>query len=346
MSPQEDDELTGEHKRLHERYCNFLEKSGKATTLQTRRSCLRQWMQYCQKHDIDPADAEESDVRLFIDENLHKADTMIASLISTVSVFYVWAYNRDYCSRNPAEDVSLDDPDYNQLDAQTAQKVKVLKQEGETEDAVIAISPEEVQELFEHPGSPEIRNELMMRLLYQTGVRSVELANLRVSDIDFGKRQARIHSAKADPGDENYIRYVFYHDNLDYLMREWLEKERPTYPTADESEFLFLTEQQPQMRPSYISRIVKDQAKEAGINEPMFEDANGNTRWLVTAHTLRHSMASHAANGMHLSDPSENGVPIHMLAKVLGHRSLDTTMKYVTPDWDQIRDVFHERGPR
>lgn len=340
------EDLSGIQKDLHEKYCAFLKKGGKSTTLQTRRSGLQQWMVYCQNHGVDPTTAEDRDVREFIDQNLHKADTMIASLLSTVSVFYVWACRRGYCETNPAEDVSLDDTDYNQIDPQTSQKVKILQKRGETDDAIVAISPEKIQTLFEHPGTPAKRNELILRLLYQTGVRSVELSNISISNIDFGKRKIRITSAKASSGDENHIRYVFYHENLDYLMREWVKNQRPSYSPAENSEYLFLTQQKPKMRPSYISRIVKRRAKAAGINEPISEDAAGNTRWLVTAHTLRHSMASHAANGSHPADQSDNGIPVHMLAKILGHRNLDTTMKYVSTDWDQIGDVVRDRGPR
>ncbi|WP_157573370.1 hypothetical protein [Haloplanus natans] len=45
------------------------------------------------------------------------------------------------------------------------QKVKVLQQRGDTDDAVVAISPEDVQKIVEHPGSPAICNKLVIRLL-------------------------------------------------------------------------------------------------------------------------------------------------------------------------------------
>jgi hypothetical protein len=57
-------------------------------------------MVHCQEQGVNPKTAEESDVREFVDRNLHKADTMVASLLLTVSVFYIWAYNRDYCETN------------------------------------------------------------------------------------------------------------------------------------------------------------------------------------------------------------------------------------------------------
>ena len=40
----------------------------------------------------------------------------------------------------------------------------------------MAIPPEDIQKVFEYPGSPAIQNELWRQLLYQTVVPSVELA--------------------------------------------------------------------------------------------------------------------------------------------------------------------------
>jgi integrase len=125
----------------------------------------------------------------------------------------------------------------------------------------VAIPHEDVKNISEHPSSPAIWNELVMQLLYQTGLRSVELAKIRLGDIDFGKREIHITSAKASAGDENYIRYVYYHKNLDHLMCEWINNQRQSYGPAANSDYLFLTQQGPKMRPSYISRIMKEQVK-------------------------------------------------------------------------------------
>ncbi|MGB9932002.1 hypothetical protein [Haloarcula amylolytica] len=68
---------------------------------------------------------------------------MVPSSIYRLCV-YIWAYNRDYCEPNLADNDSLDDTDYNH--------------------------------------------------------------------IDFGKREIRIKSAKANAGDESSIRYVYYYE--------------------------------------------------------------------------------------------------------------------------------------
>jgi hypothetical protein len=114
------------------------------------------------------------------------------------------------------------------------QRVKVFQQCGDSDDAIVAIQPKDIQKIFEHPGLPAVLIELVMRLLYQTGVQSVELATIRLRTIDFGKREIRITSAKASADDENYIRAGH---SLDYsakpieLIIDFLEGRHSLAPT-------------------------------------------------------------------------------------------------------------------
>ena len=88
-----------------------------------------------------------------------------------------WVYNRNYPGVNPAENVSLEDP-------------------------IVAIPLTNHSENSNPPSSPDIRNELAIRFLYQTDVRSVELANIRLANVDFGKHEIRTRSTKPTTGDE------------------------------------------------------------------------------------------------------------------------------------------------
>jgi integrase/recombinase XerD len=62
------------------------------------------------------------------------------------------------------------------------------------------------------------------------------------------------------------------------------------------------------IKPRRVEYMVRDAAERAGIDKP------------VSPHWLRHSHATHAI---------ENGAPIHLVQKTLGHSSLATTEKYL-----------------
>lgn len=68
-------------------------------------------------------------------------------------------------------------------------------------NGIVYATPEEVEQLAAIVRPPRIRNELMVRLAFQTGVRAVELCGIRVSDINpvqdrDDPRQIRVETAK------------------------------------------------------------------------------------------------------------------------------------------------------
>jgi len=69
----------------------------------------------------------------------------------------------------------------------------------------------------------------------------------------------------------------------------------------------------------------------------MYEDASGNPRWKVSAHTLRHTYARFAVTG-------ENGIDLAQLAELMGHRdkqgdpNISTTKKYLSFLEDDLKE--------
>ena len=329
-----------------ELFNNFLEfalgKYDSDDSFDTRERGVRAWLSWCEggaenSVRVDPLNAGEGEIHAYITElNTEYADTTIASQVSSVAVFYEWAIS------DPAIDTSIDEnptadldlkSKYN-IDPQTSEYVKILRREGRKD--VKALPKKRIENLFSHAGKPAIRNELIIRLMWQTALRCDEMTRIKLDNIDWDNRQIRIRSSKLNPDDhpDLYHRYVYWEPNLDLLMKEWAEVARKEEgPYHNESEYLFLTDQSPQMRPSHISRIVKEAAHRAGEQEPMGEDGNGNTRWLITGHRIRHSAISHWAN--------ETDLDLHHIRKVAGHAQLDTTMDYITTDWKKVREAFH-----
>lgn len=223
---------------------------------------------------------------------------------------------------NPADD--LDMSDWTALKSGT-KKEKSLRQE------VYYLKPEQIEQLEENVRTPQIRNRLLIRLCYQTGVRANEAASIRLQDIDREERSIRIDAQKTHQN-----RQVYFQRSLDLLLRQWLNGGyRNAMPTAEESEYLFCTLKAEKMHPSTVNEVVRDAAESAGLQEEVYTDNNEQTRVKVTTHVLRHSCAVQCV---------KNGMDIRTLQKFLGHAKLDTTEKYLHVTPDDVRDAARTFG--
>lgn len=96
---------------------------------------------------------------------------------------------------NPTEDISLP-RDYGIQNL--SEYVRVLDQEGKT--GIISPSAADVRKLFEHvPGKrnfTQTRNELMVRLFWETALRSDEMSRVKMRNIDDDQREITVRSAK------------------------------------------------------------------------------------------------------------------------------------------------------
>lgn len=242
--------------------------------------------------------------------------TTAGTKLDAVKHFYDWCSRKELCD--------IDTEQFNRADyginTDTTRQARALRQKQD----YIAIPREEVMKIANNVPSPKSRNEALIRLLWNTGMRTSEIIEIRVEDIDFDEQAIQIHASKTDE-----YRRVWYGDTTDMVLREWVDIDRETIGPYGESPYLFLTSHSEQMRSSHVSRIVKESAIEAGLNEVLYKDKNGKQRWKITGHTLRHSMASHHANVLE--------TPIHHIKEMLGHSKLETTEQYVRKDEAAIR---------
>lgn len=196
------------------------------------------------------------------------------------------------------------------------------------------LSPEEVRKLWENVPSPRIRNRLILRLMYQTGMRVSEVINIRYKrDIDYDTRVIRIPSSTSK-GDS---RRVAYKPSLDNLLRRWVEGGmRSGVPGADESEYLFPTVESDQISRETIRRIVRKAAESADLNHDIYTDNAGNTRTKVSPHILRHSMAVNTLKASTMN--------VRELQQFLGHHSLSVTEQYLKIASDDAVDAYKDKG--
>ena len=158
-----------------------------------------------------------------------------------------------------------------------------------------------------------LRDALILEMLYSSGVRVSELANMRLSDIDFGERKILIL------GKGNKERYVYYGSKCADLLDKYLKIDHKGSP------YLLIGKRSEKLNEREIRSIVTDTAKKAGISVH------------VTPHTLRHTYATHMLN---------DGADLKSVGDLLGHESLSTTQIYTHVSNERLRRVYLSAHPR
>lgn len=192
------------------------------------------------------------------------------------------------------------------------------------------VTPDEKEALCEHIPSPTLRNELVVRLLWQTGVRKSELVEIELDDLDRSDRSITVWSPKTKE-----TRTVYYQPSLDLLLDQWLDNGyRAAFAPAEDSSYLFVTERSEQIHVDTVNeKIVKPAAEPAGIQEVLYTDKSGGKRYRVTPHALRHGHAVHAL---------KSGIDVRTVQQHLGHADLEMTMKYLQLIDDDVKEGYRE----
>lgn len=333
MTKFEGDDLA-EYEDVWDEYTGYVISAYDSRTSADRRSeGVKSWLLWCEETQRDPYDSHDDDVRNYVDSQLELADTTISSHFDSVTLFYEWLTRKEYpVDSNPTTGITLEDEW--DLNRSASEYIKALDDEGK--DHLIALDADRARKIFGEARDPSFRNELILQLLWDTAIRSVELAGALLREVDTDKRTMWVDSAKLNRHDhpDLYRRQVSFTPETARMLEMWLDRVRADHsPYAGSSKYLLLTDQSEKMRPSHISRIVKEAAHDAGIQEPMYIDGNGHTRWLVTAHRLRHSRLTDLANG-------EHRMSIPALRKFAGHARLETTLSYVHTDWGEVLNQY------
>lgn len=140
-----------------------------------------------------------------------------------------------------------------------------------------------------------LKHKTMLVLLYSSGIRISELLNLKIKDIDSSRMTLFIKDAKG-----NKDRYVpLSHTALKYL--------RHYYRAYTPREHLFEGQSGGRYSSSSVNKVIKRAA------------SHSNIKTKVTAHTFRHSFATHLL---------EEGIDLRTIQVILGHNSSKTTEIY------------------
>jgi len=163
----------------------------------------------------------------------------------------------------------------------------------------VVLSPQEVEHFFRFV--PSLKYRAVLMTCYGAGLRISEAVALRVIDIDSRRNLIRVRHGKGGKD-----RYAMLSPRLLAVLRIYWRAARPR-------NWLFPSwRAEHHLTSGAVSQACRDASQQSGLAKR------------ITAHTLRHSFATHLL---------ENGTDVRVIQVLLGHSRLDTTARYtaVTP---------------
>jgi integrase/recombinase XerD len=185
------------------------------------------------------------------------------------------------------------------------------------------LTVDEVEKLLARPKATPagLRDRAMLETLYGAGLRASEALSLRLQDIDLEVGFVRT----VGKGDKERI--VPLGRMAMEAIRAYNQRGRPFLggPGTLKSAELFLNNRGRRLSRQGLHAIIKHYAREAGLPDD------------VSAHTLRHSFATHLLEG---------GADLRAVQEMLGHADLSTTQIYTHVTTAHLQKIYREAHPR
>ena len=160
------------------------------------------------------------------------------------------------------------------------------------------------------------RDKLMLRMLYETGMRRSELAGLKTTSVDFSSLTIKVL------GKRNKERIIPIENELAHNISQYLAlKVQEKGP----GEWLFVGAKGQQITPQDVYLTVK---------KYMTALSNADR---ISPHVFRHSFATHILN---------EGGNIEAIKELLGHADLATTEVYTHVTREHLKEVYKHAHPR
>lgn len=245
--------------------------------------------------------ANKTTIRSFISElqQLGYKKNSIARKVNTLKIFFKFLVMKKLITQNPILYIS------------NIKKEKILPSfmsKNEIEKLLSLIEP---KDFFSS------RDRAILELLYSSGLRISELAQLIENDLDLYEGLIRIVKGKGDkervvPVGEIAIKFI----------KEYLKFK---YKIGFTNKTLFLNKFGLPLSVRGIRKIISLWIKKASLYKK------------ITPHTFRHTFATHLL---------EAGCDLRSIQEMLGHKSLSTTSIYTHLTLERLKKVYEEVHPR
>lgn len=217
--------------------------------------------------------------------------------IASLRAYYKFALKREEVSKNPME------------------KVKLLKVQKELPSFADEKQFSEILDLTEFENT---QDQVIIELLYGTGIRLAELLGLKHSDFNANEGTIKVL------GKRNKERVIPLSKPLVHLMQSFLHEKNHVNP-VNVDPYLIVNKSGTKAYPMLVYRVVKkflDGVQSSDKKSP---------------HALRHSFATHLLN---------KGADLNAVKDLLGHSSLAATQVYTHNTMEKLKSTFDQAHPK
>jgi len=167
-------------------------------------------------------------------------------------------------------------------------------------------------------GFEEIRDKLIVEMLYVTGMRRAELIYLMVKNVD---RSGGVIKVLGKRNKERLIPILpIIGGQIDLYLRE-----RECLESLVDSDYFFVSKKGLKLSESFVYRLINSYFSR--VSEKVKK----------SPHVLRHTFATHLLN---------NGADLNSVKELLGHSSLASTQVYTHNSLTELKKVYKGAHPR
>ena len=221
--------------------------------------------------------------------------------ISTLKSFYNYLLINDKVKTSPMSKI---------ISPKNAKRLPVFVNEQNMQDLLVNNHSEETDITVQ-------TNQLILEILYQTGIRRAELLGLKLADIDVYSSSIKVL------GKGNKERIIPIMKDLSVSIEKYIEL-RNSIENVNHTHLLILKNGKP-VYAKYIHNAVHDSLSQT------------TTISKKSPHVLRHTFATHMLN---------QGADLNAVKELLGHSSLAATQIYTHNTIEKLKEIHKKAHPK
>ena len=226
------------------------------------------------------------------------AKSTIARKAASIRAYFSWLHERGLITEDPAA----------RLSAPTA-----------SSHLPTLVGQAELTDLLDRPvdraDGVEVRDQVVLELLYGSGLRVSELCGIDLDDVDLATGTLTVLGKGAKE------RRVPIHERCAQWIEVYLDSSRPAFMSEHSpAAALLLNRRGGRLGPRDVRRILDRRSTQP-----------------THPHALRHTFATHLLDG---------GADLRVVQELLGHASLGTTQIYTHVSKERLQRVYDQTHPR